>query len=508
LAGRTTRRELVRRGALVGAGAIVAPGLLVRKAASATAPRIVVVGAGLAGMTAAYRIWKRTGWRPTVYEAHTTIGGRTKTIRGLHGGQHAERGGTFISSGDRAIRSLVKELGLSLVDTDPIYPDGAELYYFDGKRRRAATVFEDEDAVQKIADAQFDKILWPATYNHKNKWNERFDHMTVAEWIERYTPNGINSIYGRYLKAYFETENGGSIAAASALGIIADFSAPSPNYDERWLVRGGSDRIVRRLRKRLPPGSVKTGMPLRAIRRNNDGTYACTFSSGSKLADVQADRVVLALPFSALRDVDFGHAGFGPVMEKAIRHLGMGKNSKLNLQFRKPIWSPRSSGDSLSDLLLGATWPGEVGQQGREGIMVVFNGTPFSTSYGHAAAHGHAPRQVVKKTLAALDRVFPGTSRAFIEGQAYLDYWPADPWIKGSYAFYKVGAFTTFAGVESKRQGNVHMAGEHTEPYGNKGLMNGAVASGERAAREILADYGQTGLRRAKPSSPRFSKLE
>lgn len=468
----------------------MAPGLLVKRAASATAPRIVVVGAGLAGMTAAYRIWKRTGWRPTVYEAHTTIGGRTKTIRGLHGGQHAERGGTFISSGDRAIRSLVQELGLSLVDTDPIYPDGAEILYFEGRRRRSGVVYEDEGPTQRRADAQFDQILWPATYNHKNDRNVFFDHMTVAEWIERYTPNGINSIYGRYLKAYFETENGGSIAASSALSIIADYSAPSPNYDERWLVRGGSDRIVQRIRKRLPPGSVNTEMPLRAIRRNTDATYTCTFSSDSKLVDVQADHVVLALPFSALRDVDFARAGFGPVMEKAIRHLGMGKNSKLNLQFRKPVWSPRSSGDSLSDLLLGVTWPGEVGQQGREGIMVVFNGTPFSTSYGHAAPHGHAAPAVVSKTLAALEKVFPGIRGSFIEGQAYLDYWPADPWIKGSYAYYKVGGFTTFAGVESKRQGNVHMAGEHTEPYGNKGLMNGAVASGERAAKEILADYG------------------
>ncbi len=185
-------------------------------------------------------------------------------------------------------------------------------------------------------------------------------------------------------------------------------------------------------------------------------------------------------------------------MTKAIRHLGMGKNSKLNLQFRKETWSPRSSGDSVSDLLLGATWPGQVGQPGRQAIMVVFNGTPFSTSYGHAAAHGHASPAVVTKTLAALEKVFPGIRGSFIKGQAYLDYWPADPWIKGSYAYYKVGGFTTFAGVESKRQGNVHMAGEHTEPmagehtepYGNKGLMNGAVASGERAAKEILADYG------------------
>src|SRR6266566_4562247 len=69
---RSNRRDFL----IAGGASLLAPGLLARRAQSATAPRIVVVGAGLAGMTAAYRIWKRTGWHPKVYEAHATIGGR------------------------------------------------------------------------------------------------------------------------------------------------------------------------------------------------------------------------------------------------------------------------------------------------------------------------------------------------------------------------------------------------------------------------------------------------
>jgi monoamine oxidase len=118
--------------------------------------------------------------------------------------------------------------------------------------------------------------------------------------------------------------------------------------------------------------------------------------------------------------------------------------------------------------------------------MVVFNGAPFSHSYGKAPAHGKASARVVSQTLAALERVFPGTRRAFIPGQAYLDYWPADPYVKGSYAYYKTGGYTEFAGVESQRQGNIVMAGEHTEPYTRSGLMNGAVRSGERAALLVI----------------------
>jgi monoamine oxidase len=173
-------------------------------------------------------------------------------------------------------------------------------------------------------------------------------------------------------------------------------------------------------------------------------------------------------------------------MNTAIHRLGMGENSKLNFQFRRPVWEPRSTGDSLSDLVPGSSWAGQLGQPGPHGIMVMMNGPPFSLAYGKAPAHGTASPAVVSKTLAALDRVFPGARKAFIPGQAYLDYWPADPYVKGSYAYYKTGGYTTFAGVESHRQGNIVMAGEHTEPYTRSGLMNGAVLSGERAALEVL----------------------
>lgn len=476
------RRRLTRRQALeTGAAAIVAPALLARRAEAAAGPRIVVVGAGLAGMTAAYRIWKRRGWHPQVYEAHAEIGGRTKTIRGLAGGQHAERGGTFISSGDHAIRELVAELGLSLVDTGPIYPGGAEILHFRGRRRTRKSLGGPEAEVQARSDAQFERIVWPPTYRRKNAATVAFDRMSVAEWMERYVPGGPGGVYGRYLTVYFETEYGGRIADTSSLAIIGSFSAPYPNYDERFLVRGGSDLVVRRLRARLPRGTVRTSMPLRAIRRRGNG-YRCTFGG----AQVQADVVVLGLPFTALRDVDYRDAGISPLMSTAIHRLGMGQGSKLNFQFRRPVWEPRSSGDSLSDLVPGSTWPGQLGQAGPEAIMVMLNGAPYSTSYGNARPHGKASGAVVEQTLAALERVFPGARKAFIPGQAYLDYWPADPYVKGSYAYYKTGGFTTFAGIESARQGNIVMAGEHTEPISRSGLMNGAVRSGERAASEVL----------------------
>jgi len=82
--------------------------------------------------------------------------------------------------------------------------------------------------------------------------------------------------------------------------------------------------------------------------------------------------------------------------------------------------------------------------------------------------------------------VLPGLSAKW-NGLATIDWWPGNPWTKGSYSYWKVGQYTKFAGAEAERSGNRHFAGEHTS-IESQGYLNGAVESGERASREILAD--------------------
>jgi monoamine oxidase len=106
-------------------------------------------------------------------------------------------------------------------------------------------------------------------------------------------------------------------------------------------------------------------------------------------------------------------------------------------------------------------------------------------NYGSAPAHGLAPAAVVAATNTAIDKLWAGASRREISGQFYLDNWPADPWVRGSYSFYGPGGFTTIGGAEARREGSVHFAGEHTAPYTKRGTMDGAVQSGERCAKEI-----------------------
>ncbi len=445
----------------------------------------MVVGAGLAGMTAAYRIYRRTGITPYVYEASDRIGGRTRTIRGLSSDQYCEAGGTFISTGDRAIRRLTRELGLGLTDLNEHWPRGKRTLFFKERVRIGTQVFKDRDATARVARRQFDDLGWPVTRKSHTSAAEVWDQVSIAEWIEEFTPRGLDSLFGHYLRTYFESEYAGAIEEASSLHLIADFAAPGRNYDERFEVRGGSDRIAGAMHKQLPAGSVITGAALTRLARNDNGT-TCTFAIDSSALDIEADHVVLALPFTALRDVDYTDAGFSEVKDLAIRESRLGVNTKVNLQFERKAWGSERNGVAITDLVTGWSWPGDAGQPGRDALLVLFNGAQFAATYDGSPAHGVASDELVAQHLSAVDRVFPSASGSFIPGEAYLDHWPADPWVKGSYSYYRTGGFTSIAGEEARRQGAIHFAGEHTARYGNRGTMNGAVRSGELAATQVV----------------------
>jgi monoamine oxidase len=121
---------------------------------------------------------------------------------------------------------------------------------------------------------------------------------------------------------------------------------------------------------RASRGAISLGAPLVGLRRDADRSYTCAFAGGRA---ARADRVVLALPFTTLREVDYGGAGFSPAKDSAIRELGMA--TKLTLQFSRRTWRADGyDGYAETDRIPGDTWDTTVNQAGREGILVVYTG--------------------------------------------------------------------------------------------------------------------------------------
>lgn len=161
--------------------------------------------------------------------------------------------------------------------------------------------------------------------------------------------------------------------------------------------------------------------------------------------DVIADRVVLAIPYATLRDVDLSGAGFRRLKRRCIEELGMGTNAKLILQFRRrPEEIGRGwDGELVTDQPFLDTWQSSLGEPGRAGLITVYSGGRVGAGYPSQPPHGPAPPSVVRDTLAALDRVVPGIAREF-NGRAWLDNWSGDPWTHGSYAAFLPGQYTEF----------------------------------------------------------------
>ena len=494
----TTRRHFVGAAAAGAAGALAAcagpesfllPSVGSPNAAKVAPPdRVAVVGAGLAGLTCAYRLVER-GVDVTVYEGSTRVGGRCWTNRtSFEGGQIAEHGGELIDQSHTTIRQLAQELGLPLDNVLAAEPNGTEpFFWFDGGYYPVAEVVRDLKQVWQPLKRDYQNASYPTLYTSSTAEGRALDAMSIADWISTRVPGGLQSRLGQLLAVAYTIEYGAEVQEQSALNLIYLLGVIGQGQlrmfgpsNEKYKVRGGNDRIVSGLASALGE-RIRTGKSLAAIRANGS-QWTLDFEDRTS---VIADRVVLAIPFSVMRDrVSFAGADFPLPKRRAIAELGMGMNAKLALQFATRRWHALGNGgDSYSDTGYQATWEVTRAQPGARGILVDYTGAGVTMSQSGRMAAALAP-----EFLARAEPVFPGLTAEW-NGQATFDDWPRNPWTLGSYSFYKVGQYQRFAGAEREAVGTCHFAGEHTS-VDAQGYLEGAVESGVRVAREVLVGVG------------------
>jgi monoamine oxidase len=487
LASRLEEIALSRRQFLAAGAATVAAGAWAPRARAATQPRVVVVGAGLAGLTCAYRL-RQAGVVASVHEASDRLGGRCWSERTAFKPLVAEKGGELIDTGHLEIRHLCRELSLTLDNLLQGETNGTEpLYYFDGRPYTYAEASEDFNGVYQKLHKDVSAASYPTTYQISTPRGRELDAMSIVDWIEESVPGGMASRFGQLLDVAYNIEFGAECSDQSALNLLyllgyigqgkLRLFGPS---NEKYHVRGGNDQITTRLGEALAH-QITMESELVAIRLTAAGTYSLTFRQGGTTKTEIFDRVVLALPFSILRrSVDWSRAGFGREKALAIRELGMGTNSKLNVGFKTRHWrSLGCNGDTYADTGYQATWEVSRAQPGTAGILVDYTGGRIGDSFGSGT-----PTSRAERFLGQLEPVLPGVTAQW-DGRATVDYWAAYPWTRGSYSYYKPGQYTRFGGAEEQVSGACHFAGEHTtQDY--QGYLQGAVFSGERAAAEVL----------------------
>lgn len=505
---RVGRREFLTRSA----AAALALGVFAQPkrvwAAPVKQPSIAIVGGGLAGLRCAHLLWTKYGWTSSVYEANDEVGGRCETQRNFWAnGLIAEMHGEYISSEHAAVLNLVRRYNLGLDDTSAFPAGTKDTYWVNGGRYTQAQLNADWQAwAWKLFNDSVKTVPWPQNYNNFTATGQQWDRMSVIDWMNTYQRGGATGNFGAMCLQSLIDEYGGDPSDQSALnhvmimgyndsangGGFQSTTAPVlAGTDERWHVSGGNDQIVDGLVGELPAGTIKTGHALVAVVANASGTYTLSFQNG---VQVTVQSVVLALPFKTLRDVDLSRAGLSPLKRTAISSLGMGTNGKMIMQFNGQPWLAGGyTGATYQDNgFISSGW--QMAQRsslggftGPTGLWTAFPGGNYTqqviTSYGLTAGSGVSPARLVRDTLAQLEPVLPGVTAAY-NGRAWYDFGLMDPFLKGSYSYWRVGQYTGFSGYEGVQEGRIHFAGEHTE-VDAQGFMEGAVLSGERCAVEI-----------------------
>ncbi len=511
--------ELSRRSFLAGATASLAPLLGAGASSAATSgnvgPRVAIVGAGIAGLSAA-RTLHDHGIVATVYEAHQRVGGRMHSERAFWGnGQVSEYCGELIDSDHTTMQALVRRFGLRLSDVlKPERADAQQTIFQHGAYYPERTLFHDFRPVYRTLAKQLLATGPVTTYDRSTPTGRALDAMSLSEWIERFVPGGVRSNIGEYIYLQYVAEYGIDAHRQSSLNMVywlgrqpqydaksGAFVALGPS-DQRYHIVGGNDRLPHAIAASLPPQSMQLGHRLEAIVRRADGRIALEFATPGGIHTEVVDKAIVTVPFSVLRRIDTSRAGFDARKRAAIQELGYGEHSKLIVQFDAPYWLDTGAwpgygtGDLTYDGPFMQTWDATRAQPGRSALLVDYAAAqqsaalrpplPYTTSATpQTAAYGNA---FVKE----LNVVWPGATRHHT-GKATLSHPMGDPFARGSYSGWLVGQYTRFAGYERVRQGNVLFAGEHCSVI-FQGFMEGAAREGVRAAREVLHDAGVPAL--------------
>jgi monoamine oxidase len=452
---------------------------------------VAIVGGGIAGLHCAYRL-KKLGVNATIYDAGKRLGGRMFTDRTTFpDGMHCELGGELIDTGHQTMRDLAVELGLELYDYNDDDPNLHTLVAnINGKNLTEQEILM---GFTPIA-AKIDEALATLTdqddlfvYYNKPNGGAALDALSISAWLDSI---GASGDIRELLEVAYNIEYGLETTECNVLNLMFLISTDTMNLqlfgdsDERYHTKLGNDSFPTLLAKALTPDQIQLETALQSISEDPDGRYTLDFQAGGSSKQVTADHVVLALPFTMLRKLDV-KLELSAAKKSAIAELGYGTNAKLMAGFSSRPWRElhMSNGETFTDLPYQATWETSRLQPGKSGILTNFTGGNFGVAVGNGT-----PEDRMKDFLDQLDGIFPG-SKAASNGKVARMHWPTSPLVLGSYASYKVGQYTKFAGAEQERFKNVHFCGEHTSLEA-QGYMEGGAATGAMAAAEIAADLG------------------
>jgi monoamine oxidase len=475
-----------RRSLLAGLAGGAALATLPRWPAYAQASaRIAIVGGGLAGLGALDTL-RRNNVAATLYEARGAAGGRTRSVRNVFAPVFAfDEGAQLVNTDHADLLALIRRYGIGLVDRQAYGPAREVQIGRNGTVATEARLAAQLRGIAAQISADADRIGSDVSYSAE------IDRLSVQDYVDRH---GLRRGDARdALETAIRTEYGSEPQEASALELLFNLPRVEGRHlhritgsDERYLVAGGTDQVAKALAAEHER-DIRLNKRLAAVAFGGAGVRL-GFTDGEQ---VEADRVVLALPVTLLREIRI-EGPLPPLWRAFIDEVRLGRNEKVIVGYDGSPWR-RTIGFG------GALWANHGFSAAWEAVSLAPAPGPAALCYflgGNQvdAASGVDASELARRFTAVARRALPGLTAP--NGIVRRTRWTDDPLTKGSYSRFAPGQLTRFAslfaredengGFRAAEAGPLLFAGEHiSDEYA--GFMNGALQSGRIAAQAILA---------------------
>jgi monoamine oxidase len=450
--------------------------------AAAPAKKILIIGAGLAGLVAGYEL-TQAGHDITILEAQLHSGGRVQTVREpFSDGMYAEAGPARIPDTHNLTLHYVKQFGLPLV---PFYPNKLARVFVIGDKRIPVQAGSELDLSQVPLDLTaeerrlgmsglLEKYLAGAL--------EAMGDPAAPDW-----PNTAAKAYDKITLAEFLKQQGASHGAIELLEYPFASAEDDPvsllwNLRETWYesrektrykINGGNDQLPKAFAAILKD-KIHYGSPVLRIEQDASKVRAVATQSGTRHT-FEADRLICTVPFPVMWRMEI-QPQFSDAKRKAIAELTYDTVTRVILQCRTRYWEKEGhNGFGISDLPQ-EIWHPTFDQPGTRGLLVSY----MFFGVGRRAG-AMSEDQRLEFVAREMERVHPGL-RDNLEGSV-SKVWTADPWAGGATSMPSPGQMSGIGIGMEKPEGRVHFAGEHVSRW--QAWMQGALESGLRAAKEV-----------------------
>ncbi len=450
---------------------------IVKKYGAGKPKKTIIVGAGLAGLAAAYELLQ-AGHEALILEAQPRIGGRIYTMREPFAqGLYAEAGAMRIPRAHELTMAYIEKFGLPTRDF--VMGNPRAYVYIGGVKRRLAE-----------AQANPDLLGFETAANEKGKLAGDVWEATIRPLVERVEREGWDGViaeYDQYSVREFLELNGWSEGLIEMFGLLNNqeavmnssflelFREESGNYYTNMCeIVGGMDLLPQAFLPALSP-HIRYGAKMVAVDQTPEEAII-HFRTAAGHFEARGDYAIITVPFPVLRHVE-ALKPFSRPKQRAIRQLHYDASAKIFLQTRNRFWETEEGiygGGTVTDLAIRNLFYTSYGRETGRGILLA----SYTWSEDAQRWGSLPPHERIEQALENVAEIHPQIREAFEGGASHM--WHDDPYAGGAFALFDPGQQTLLHDEIVKPEGRIYFAGEHVSLY--HAWIQGAFESGLRAA--------------------------